>query len=106
MISIIDQNNKWWEYAGPGGWNEDMLEVGNGGMTVEEEKIHFGLWCLSKAPLLIGRDVTNMSKDTFDILTNPEFIVIFKILLVFKEEKYIQYNQNLKILIQLKKEQK
>ena len=107
MIYIIDTNNQWHKYAGPGGWNDpDMLEVGNKGMTFEEEKIHFGLWCLSKAPLLIGTDIINISKETLEILTNPEFIVIFKILLVFKEEKYIQYNQNLKILIQLKKEQK
>ena len=77
MINIIDINNKWYEYAGPGGWNDpDMLEVGNGGMTVEEEKIHFGLWCISKAPLLIGCDITNMSKETFEILTNPEVIAI------------------------------
>ena len=77
MIGIIDQNDRWYEYAGPGGWNDpDMLEVGNGGMTVEEEKIHFGLWCLSKAPLLIGCDITKMSKDTFEILTNEEAIAI------------------------------
>ena len=77
MIGIIDQNNRWYEYAGPGGWNDpDMLEVGNGGLTVEEEKIHFGLWCISKAPLLIGCDITKMSKSTFEILTNPEVIAI------------------------------
>ena len=77
MITIIDENDKWYEYAGPGGWNDpDMLEVGNGGLTVEEEKIHFGLWCLSKAPLLIGCDITNMSKSTFEILTNPELIAV------------------------------
>ena len=77
MINIIDINDKWYEYAGPGGWNDpDMLEVGNGGMNVEEEKIHFGLWCLSKAPLLIGCDITKMSKETFEILTNPEVIAI------------------------------
>jgi alpha-galactosidase len=77
MIGIIDQNDRWWEYAGPGGWNDpDMLEVGNGGMTVDEEKIHFALWCVSKAPLLIGCDITKMSKDTFDILTNEEAIAV------------------------------
>ena len=77
MINIIDENDKWYQYAGPGGWNDpDMLEVGNGGMTFEEEKIHFGLWCLSKAPLLIGCDITKMSQQTFDILTNPEVIAI------------------------------
>ena len=44
MINIIDLNDRWYEYAGPGGWNDpDMLEVGHGGMNVEEEKTHFGL---------------------------------------------------------------
>ena len=53
-----------------------MLEVGNRGMTVEEEKIHFVLWSTSKAPLLISCDITKISKSTFDILMNPEVIAI------------------------------
>ena len=53
-----------------------MLEVGNGGMTSEEYKVHFGLWSLCKAPLLIGCDITNMTQETLDILTNPEVIAI------------------------------
>jgi alpha-galactosidase len=77
MLNIIDQNNKWYKYGGPGGWNDpDMLEVGNGGMTTIEYRTHFSLWAISKAPLLIGCDVTNMTKDTWDILTNPEVIAV------------------------------
>ena len=77
MIRIIDLNNRWYEYAAPGGWNDpDMLEVGNGGMTIDEYKVHFGLWALSKAPLLIGCDVTNVTQEIVDILTNPEVISI------------------------------
>ena len=77
MIRIIDINNQWYKYARPGGWNDpDMLEVGNGGMTTEEYKVHFGLWSLCKAPLLIGCDITNMTKETLDILSNPEVIAI------------------------------
>ena len=77
MLTIIDANDYWADYAGPGGWNDpDMLEVGNGGMTYEEYKVHFGLWCLCKAPLLIGCDITNMSDETFEILTNEEVIAI------------------------------
>ena len=45
------------ERSGPGGWNDpDMLEVGNGGLTHEEEKTHFAMWALAKAPLIIGCD--------------------------------------------------
>ena len=77
MINIIDENDQWYEYAGPGGWNDpDMLEVGNGGMTLTEYKTHFGLWSISKAPLLIGCDITKMSQEIKDILTNPEVIAV------------------------------
>ena len=49
MISRADQNDKWWKYAGPGGWNDpDMLEVGNGKMTNTEYTTHFSLWALMK----------------------------------------------------------
>lgn len=77
MISRADLNNLWWEYAGPGGWNDpDMLEIGNGRMTTTEYETHFSLWCLMKAPLLIGSDVRSMSNDTFRILTNSEVIAV------------------------------
>ena len=77
MINLIDENDKWYKYAGRGGWNDpDMLEVGNGGMNKEEYKIHFGLWAIAKAPLLIGCDITNMNNETKSILANPEVIAI------------------------------
>jgi len=63
--------------AGPGGWNDpDMLEVGNGGMTTTEYETHFSLWCIGKAPLLIGCDITAMSDDTKRILMNDEAIAV------------------------------
>ena len=65
------------EQAGPGGWNDpDMLEVGNGGMTLEEEKTHFALWAISKAPLIIGCDLNTVSKDSLQILMNEEIIAV------------------------------
>jgi len=77
MIGIIDKNNEWADFAGPGGWNDpDMLEVGNGGMTYDEYRTHFSLWALSKAPLLIGCDVTKKDPQTFEILLNKEVIAI------------------------------
>jgi len=53
-----------------------VLEVGNGGMTDAEYVTHFSLWAISKAPLLIGCDVTKMSAATLATLTNPEVIAI------------------------------
>lgn len=50
----------------------DMLEIGNGKLTEDEERAHFSLWALMKAPLLIGCDVANIPPDSFDVLTNAE----------------------------------
>jgi alpha-galactosidase len=64
-------------YAGPGHWNDpDMLEVGNGGMTVEEYRTHFSLWSMLAAPLMAGNDLRSMSAETREILTNREVIAI------------------------------
>jgi len=77
MLGNLDSSDRWAQYAGPGSWNDpDMLEVGNGGMTANENRAHFSLWCLVKSPLLIGCDVTKMSNDTLTILTNAEVIAI------------------------------
>ena len=63
--------------AGPGGWNDpDMLEVGVGGLTLEEEKTHFALWAVSKAPLIIGADLVTISDESLQILKNKDLIAI------------------------------
>ncbi|KAL9315175.1 hypothetical protein ACSQ67_016176 [Phaseolus vulgaris] len=77
MIHGKDMNEVYADYARPGGWNDpDMLEVGNGGMTKNEYIVHFSLWALSKAPLLLGCDVRNMTKETVEIVTNKEVIAV------------------------------
>lgn len=53
-----------------------MLEVGNGGMTDTEYATHFSLWSITKAPLIIGCDLTKMSATTVSTLTNPEVIAV------------------------------
>ncbi len=75
IIKILDLNNQWHEYAGPGGWNDpDMLQVGNGALTLAEQRAHFTLWCLMKAPLLLGNDLRTQSEDVLQIITNEELI--------------------------------
>jgi alpha-galactosidase len=77
VVQIIDQMSGLETYAGPGHWNDpDMLEVGNGGMTKEENRAHFSMWAMFSAPLLAGNDVSNMSADTKEILLNKEVISI------------------------------
>ena len=64
-------------YAGPGRWNDpDMLEVGNGGLTLAESRAHFSLWALLAAPLMAGNDVATMTPEVRDILLNREVIAV------------------------------
>jgi alpha-galactosidase len=77
MIAIVDKEKGLTKYAGPGHWNDpDMLEVGNGGMTNEEYKTHFSLWCMLAAPLIAGNDLGNMTAETKAILTNLEILAL------------------------------
>ncbi len=74
---ILDLQNGLASYAGPGHWNDpDMLEVGNGGLTLTESEAHFSLWCILAAPLIAGNDIRNMSESIKDILTNKEVIAV------------------------------
>jgi alpha-galactosidase len=76
-VDIADANSELYAFAGPGHWNDlDMLEVGNGGMTIPEYRAHFSLWALLAAPLIAGNDVRNMTPDIKEILTNKEVIAI------------------------------
>jgi alpha-galactosidase len=65
------------QYAGPGHWNDpDMLEVGNGKMTMSENRAHFSMWSMVAAPLIAGNDLRTMKKEIAEILTNREVIAI------------------------------
>lgn len=71
------QNLKFAEHSGPGHWNDpDMLQIGNYGMSVEEEKSHFALWAISKGPLIMGNDLENIRPESLEILKNKEVIAI------------------------------
>lgn len=78
-LNILDMRNQdeLRKAAGPDHWNDmDMLEVGNGGLTPDEERTHFALWAILNSPLLLGNDLRNMSPQALDILTNKEIIAI------------------------------
>ena len=77
VLYILDEQKELVRYAGPGHWNDpDMLEVGNGGMTTEEYRTHFTLWCMMAAPLMAGNDLANMTPETKEILMNDEIIAL------------------------------
>ena len=77
FVTILDLQYGLEQFAGPGKWNDpDMLEVGNGGMTLTEYKSHFALWCLLKSPLLLGNDLSNVSKEVMEIIGNDRLIEV------------------------------
>lgn len=74
--SIVGQNLYLSAYATEGKYNDmDMLEVGRG-LTLEEDKTHFGMWCIMSSPLLIGADMTTIKPEALELMTNPELIAL------------------------------
>jgi alpha-galactosidase len=75
--TLLEQQAGLENYAGPGHWNDpDMLEVGNGKLSLDENRAHFSMWAMLAAPLLAGNDLTQMKPEIKAILTNREVIAI------------------------------
>jgi alpha-galactosidase len=75
-MQCIQYNDTLRQYAGKGYWNDpDMLEVGNG-MTENEDRAHFTMWCMMASPLILGNDLRNMSEATRNIILNKDMIAI------------------------------
>jgi alpha-galactosidase len=77
ITRLIDADASLSAYAGPGHWNDpDMLEVGNGSLSEDENRSHFSMWAMLAAPLIAGNDLTVMSTATKAILTNADVIAV------------------------------
>lgn len=73
---ILKQNMYLSAYCYDGHYNDmDMLEVGRG-IGTEEDKTHFGMWCIMSSPLLIGCNLTNLDTKTLTLLRNTELIAL------------------------------
>ena len=77
VYEIIDANNKYWQIAKPGHWNDpDMLEVGNRGLSYEEQRSQMTMWSIMAAPIMISSDVRSMSNETKELYLNKDMIAI------------------------------
>ena len=77
VYEIIDANDKYWQIAKPGHWNDpDMLEVGNRGLSYEEQRSQMTMWSIMAAPIMISSDVRNMSNETKELYLNKDMIAI------------------------------
>lgn len=75
LMPIVNQASFLWNATDFWGHNDwDMLEVGNGNLTIEENRSHFALWCMLKSPLIIGTRLDTIEKPILEILSNKELI--------------------------------
>ncbi|KAI0785672.1 glycoside hydrolase superfamily [Abortiporus biennis] len=52
----------------------DMMEIGNGQLTTQEQRTHFAAWCFLKSPILLGTDLSLLSATQVAIITNTELL--------------------------------
>jgi alpha-galactosidase len=77
VMGISEENSKWAKFAGNGYWNDpDMMVTGEQGLSWEEQKVHFALWCIMSSPLFLGNDPRNMTQKEKDIILNKDAIKI------------------------------
>jgi len=92
VLQIIDLQVEIGGYSGPGHWNDpDMLEIGNGVLTANEERSHISMWSMFSAPLIAGNDIRNMSAGTNEILTNKEVLAIDQDSLGISATRWMKY---------------
>ncbi len=89
MIGIYEVNVRLYKYAQIGCWNDpDMLEVGVGDLTMEENRTHFSLWCMMAAPLILGNDIRKFVNEDGSVDTDN------KVLNILKNKELIKIDQD------------
>ncbi|KAI8146691.1 glycoside hydrolase superfamily [Fennellomyces sp. T-0311] len=77
IVEILQVHAKVVHLGGPGHWADpDMLEIGNGRLSIEESRTHFSLWSAMKAPLILGSSLTNVPRELYAIVTNRQVIAV------------------------------
>ena len=73
---IIKENLYLSAYCHDGHYNDmDMLEVGRW-LSTEEDKTHFGMWCIMASPLLIGCNMNDINTTALNLLKNRDLIAL------------------------------
>jgi len=71
VAEILNENTFQLNAVGFFGHNDpDMLEVGNGNLTLAETRTHFAFWAAMKSPLIIGTELDILPADHVAILAN------------------------------------
>jgi len=75
VLQDINANVRLAMWAGPGGWNDPCLLLGDR-LPYEQAKTQFSLWSVLAAPLLISANIRDMAISFFSIYTNKEVIAV------------------------------
>ncbi|KAI0485196.1 glycoside hydrolase superfamily [Xylariaceae sp. FL0804] len=79
MWRITNEVAPYWRSTRVGAYPDmDILIVGLGALSTEEEKFHFGMWAIQKSPLMMGAPAnTSLTPaESLDILGNEEVVAI------------------------------
>ncbi len=80
VASRFDAVASWQPYGDPGAFNDyDSIEVGNGahdGLTGPERQAQLSLWALASSPLVLGTDLTHLSRSDLALLENRAVIAV------------------------------
>lgn len=87
LLAMFERAEKWCTHAGPGHWPDaDMLPVGAlrqdydssdfTKFTKDEQITMMSLWCMMRAPLIVGANLPQNDAFTLELLTNRDILAI------------------------------
>ncbi|XP_065176638.1 uncharacterized protein LOC135806390 [Sycon ciliatum] len=81
IITNINVNAKLAPYAGPGGWNDPCLLLGNTSankprITDLQQRSQFSMWAVMASPLLISSNIRKLSTYALETYSNEEVIAV------------------------------
>ncbi|KAG8773386.1 hypothetical protein FRC15_002039 [Serendipita sp. 397] len=75
ITSIINSNSNYLDYVNFYSHNDmDMMEIGNGALTIQEQRSHFAMWVALKSPILLGTDLSRLTTEQLNIIKNKELL--------------------------------
>ncbi|KAG9094800.1 hypothetical protein FRC06_010474, partial [Ceratobasidium sp. 370] len=75
IMSVIKQNVQYLRYVDFWAHNDmDMMEIGNSGLTLNEQRTHFAMWAALKSPILLGTDLSRLGPTQLAIIKNAELL--------------------------------
>src|SRR5690242_3174801 len=76
-----------------------MMVVGMNGLSDEQNRIHMSLWAIAGAPLILGADLTKLSRPSIETLTNREAIAIDQDILGLQGVKVAEAQPGLEVWV-------